>query len=992
VDILQKSGAVIRRPAIFFALLLSLSGTACVSTSAEQAESGVELAAAITPLTQDADAISPIMAETHDGTIQVLWAAKNIVYRRVSTDGGANFSADEVLLDMNALGNITSGEALALPISAVVDPSGDLHLFVQVSAPGTTNTGRFNADIYYANVGAYQLGVEKALVTGGRDVSDAPVTKVTAYDPRVRQWETVPRNSFDQPQTCNLAPADTDFDGVPDVRDNCPTVPNGPLQAAIPGIGNQTNSDADKFGDACDNCRFVYNPGQWDLNLDPATTGNGIGNACEIYASSSYDGDGDLVPDGQNNQGQVTEDNCPTVPNFDQVDLDHDGIGDLCDTVIDPDPYGRWGHAMATLGGRIYKVGGATATGLVNRVDTFDPTNGIWFEEKALPAPRSGHSMVAVRVNGKDYLFAFGGRTALGPPGAVDSAALRFDPAGGIAYTVDPALGITACNVPPASPWQVQATGLSVAREDGAAVTMTRPNGDVEIYVIGGMTPGGAVGTVDAFRVDLAGNLVPIGAFPSLALPRSGHSAAAMGEEIFVFGGTIAGQKDPIDLVETINLADPIPQWTLLTSGGLPSRMPMPRTRHTAALLGGRIYLMGGHGLVDPLTKVISATNQVDVFDPIARTWSTEPESSYPGAAVDSAVAVFSEKSFPRNVSRQAGTASEVRATYDPTTGSLYYTWRNEYDIASGTNQAARVLSDVFMGRSADTGVNFFPTPERLSGLGFLSTQNNNHSREPRVAIGPSGAIHLTWIETGEPNQGQSWPSDLVYVRCIPWNFAPSGVNCGGANATVLLVSSEGRPAGAPPSGLLASPSLLVDGNETVYAAWVDAAGKIQFTTGSAYNVITTGVYLSILPEGGNFSHPVVISTDVRLRTQELQQRFPYDDIQPLLTKLATGVANPDLVLDALGGLTVVWTNNSEIRLRRSRDGIRFLDEVELSDGIQVATVRRRPSLHSDPVSGELVTIWQDLTATGTGTGTGTGTVGQGTLGSRIAARAITPK
>ena len=37
---------------------------------------------------------------------------------------------------------------------------------------------------------------------------------------------------------------DTDGDGVPDASDNCLSVPNGPSQVGIPGVGNQTNTDA----------------------------------------------------------------------------------------------------------------------------------------------------------------------------------------------------------------------------------------------------------------------------------------------------------------------------------------------------------------------------------------------------------------------------------------------------------------------------------------------------------------------------------------------------------------------------------------------------------------------------------------------------------------------------------------------------------------------------------------------------------------------------
>ena len=50
----------------------------------------------------------------------------------------------------------------------------------------------------------------------------------------------------------SVAVGDADGDGIAGTADNCPTVANGPAQAGIPGVGNQTNTDGDAMGDACD--------------------------------------------------------------------------------------------------------------------------------------------------------------------------------------------------------------------------------------------------------------------------------------------------------------------------------------------------------------------------------------------------------------------------------------------------------------------------------------------------------------------------------------------------------------------------------------------------------------------------------------------------------------------------------------------------------------------------------------------------------------------
>jgi len=94
---------------------------------------------------------------------------------------------------------------------------------------------------------------------------------------------------------------DSDGDGIPNSRDNCPRFYNP----------DQKDNDSDGLGDQCDNCPSISNPDQSDFDRDT------FGDACD--------------PDDDNDGVNDNVDNCHYVPNPGQGDLDKDGVGDSCD-------------------------------------------------------------------------------------------------------------------------------------------------------------------------------------------------------------------------------------------------------------------------------------------------------------------------------------------------------------------------------------------------------------------------------------------------------------------------------------------------------------------------------------------------------------------------------------------------------------------------------------------------------------------------------------
>jgi hypothetical protein len=155
---------------------------------------------------------------------------------------------------------------------------------------------------------------------------------------------------------------DIDGDGIPNAKDNCPTIfnPARPLDK-----GAQENSDGDALGDACDPCPF-----------DKDTT------TCSATGAVKLDVDGDGTED--------KKDNCPNLANPGQQDADTDGFGDACDPC--PSAAGASGGCplLPRKIDELWTLGDDVDAKIENVcVSVLRPTTRIWIQDPAWTTART---------------------------------------------------------------------------------------------------------------------------------------------------------------------------------------------------------------------------------------------------------------------------------------------------------------------------------------------------------------------------------------------------------------------------------------------------------------------------------------------------------------------------------------------------------------------------------------------------------------------------
>ena len=292
---------------------------------------------------------------------------------------------------------------------------------------------------------------------------------------------------------------------------------------------------------------------------------------------------------------------------------------------------------------RIYLVGGdgGAGQGKLCTVLAYDPALDSWCEVASMATERCAHGAAA--LGGKLYVMS-------GFDGEVVSAEAEvYDP--------------KADSWQPLPSMPTARVALAVAAVAG------------KIYAIGGRDGDGDLcDAVEAFD-PVSGAWARVASLP---VARSSHTATLFAGKIYVLGGDQV-VVDP-EWAEGSRVTRCVDMYDFATdSWQQMAAMPKAKFAHTAAMLGGKIYVTGGYDADGVSTDCCGA------YDPVTNTWTTlatlsEPRCNHASAVFNGKLYVFGGWSMHRE-------QLNVVEVYSPASNS----WASVADLPLAIDEAVAV-------------------------------------------------------------------------------------------------------------------------------------------------------------------------------------------------------------------------------------------------------------------------------------------------------------
>ena len=318
-------------------------------------------------------------------------------------------------------------------------------------------------------------------------------------------------------------------------------------------------------------------------------------------------------------------------------------------------PTARYSFGTCVVAGKVFVIGGEIEVfgeRSVATVEVYDPKTDTWERKADMPTARAGVSTLV--VDGKIY--------------AIGGAERKKFPVG-------PGWGYSSKHLPvvemydPATDTWAQKADMPVPRAGSTCVV------DGKIYIIGGMAT-----NRKEWRLDIVDVYDPAmdtwAKATNMNHARSGASVSVVDGKIYAMGGTGWPQipNHPGPFLSSAEVFDPkTNRWTEITE------MPTPKSGHTASVINGKIYVIGGGFRGNGPYKYLST---VEVYDPETDRWTQEPDmpvgkSTHRAEVINGEIYIFGGSRagvfVPLTTVEVYGTGNVPRSV-DPV-GKLVETW-----------------------------------------------------------------------------------------------------------------------------------------------------------------------------------------------------------------------------------------------------------------------------------------------------------------------------